>query len=392
MKFITAAALGAISALTASPAFAQQCGGDFATWMKGVESQASARGVGQKGISALEHADLSQKVLNMDRGQAVFSQTFTEFANRMINNYRLVHGRENLKKYADTFARAKQQFGVSGPVIAAFWALETDFGAVQGNFSTLDALTTLSFDCRRPDLFRPQLIALLELIDRRVVPANVEGAWAGEIGQMQTLPTDYLENGVDGDGDGRVDLKDSAPDAIMTAAKKLNVLGWKAGQPWLDEVRVPDDLPWKETGRVNRLPRSKWAALGVTRADGSPLPADGLPAGLILPMGHNGPAFLAYDNYDVYLGWNKSLVYTLTAANLASRLDGAEKFDPRHPDEGLAPETMKELQRKLEAKGYDVGEVDGVLGVNTRDAVRQEQLRLGFPADGWPTPALLANM
>jgi hypothetical protein len=209
---------------------------------------------------------------------------------------------------------------------------------------------------------------------------------------MQTLPTDYLESGVDGDGDGRVDLKDSAPDAIMTAAKKLASLGWKPGEPWLDEVRVPDDLPWGETGRVQKLPRSQWAQWGVTLRDGSPLPADQMQAGLILPMGRKGPAFLAYDNFGVYLGWNKSLVYTLTAAELAREIAGAPPFDRGHPEQGLSAGQMKELQRKLQAKGYDVGEVDGVLGVMTRDAVRQEQLRLGLPADAWPTPALLAKM
>src|SRR5690606_25987651 len=143
----------------------------------------------------------------------------------------------------------------------------------------------------------------------------------------QVLPSDYLEKGVDGDGDGRVDLKGSAPDAILTAANKLAQLGWKPGEPWLDEVRVPDNLNWAETGRVNKIPRSQWTALGVTNHDGSPLPSDGLMAGLVLPMGHKGPAFLAYDNFDIYLEWNQSLIYTLTAAHLASRYAGAPAFD-----------------------------------------------------------------
>src|SRR5690606_19805297 len=184
-----------------------------------------------------------------------------------------------------------------------------DFGAVQGDFSTLDALTTLAFDCRRPELFRPELIALLRLIDQGTVSADVTGAWAGEIGQLQMLPSDYLRLGVDGDGDGRVDLKGSAPDAILTAANKLRALGWKPGQPWMDEVEVPENLPWDQTGRVSKLPRAQWAAWGVRLRGGSALPADELPAALVLPMGYKGPAFLVYDNYDTYLQWNKSLVY-----------------------------------------------------------------------------------
>src|SRR5690606_33758686 len=224
------------------------------------------------------------------------------------------------------------------------------------------------------------------------VSADVTGAWAGEIGQLQMLPSDYLRLGVDGDGDGRVDLKGSAPDAILTAANKLRALGWKPGQPWMDEVEVPENLPWDQTGRVSKLPRAQWAAWGVRLRGGSALPADELPAALVLPMGYKGPAFLVYDNYDTYLQWNKSLVYTLTAAQLARRLDGAPPFRRGNPDPGLSPEQMKQLQRKLLEMGYDVGSVDGILGLNTRMAVRQIQLKLGLPADGWPTPSLLAQL
>ncbi|UUP16164.1 lytic murein transglycosylase [Nitratireductor thuwali] len=373
-------------------ASAQQCGGDFGAWRAGVEAEAASQGVGQRGLSALSQARLDQNVLSRDRAQGVFTQNFREFAGRMINDYRLTHGRANLQKYSDTFARAESEFGVPGPVIASFWALETDFGAVQGDFSTLNALATLAHDCRRPELFRPELIALLKLIDQSVVDAGVTGAWAGEIGQLQMLPTDYLEKGMDGDGDGRVDLKGSAPDAILTAARAIGELGWKPGQPWLDEVRVPANLPWAETGLISSLPRSAWSRLGVTSRSGEPLPADELPARLILPMGHKGPAFLAYDNFDIYLEWNQSLIYTLTAAHLAARLAGAPAFDPRQPEPGLEPEAMKLLQQKLADRGYDVGGIDGILGLNTRLAVRQEQLRLGLPADGWPTPTLLANL
>ncbi|MEQ9244861.1 MAG: lytic murein transglycosylase, partial [Nitratireductor sp.] len=196
--------LGALFAFgLAGSALAQQCGGDFNAWREAVRQDAAADGVGERGLSALNGASIDQKVLERDRAQGVFNQTFAEFANRMINDYRLKNGAANLQKYADTFARAENEFGVPGPVIASFWALETDFGAVQGDFSTLNALATLAHDCRRPEIFRPQLIALLHLIDQGWVPANVTGAWAGEIGQMQMLPSDYYTKGVDGDGDGK---------------------------------------------------------------------------------------------------------------------------------------------------------------------------------------------
>jgi lytic murein transglycosylase len=387
-----AATAAAIGLSAASPAFAQSCGGDFAEWKAQMASQAREAGIGERGLAALADARLDDRVLARDRAQGVFTQTFTEFAGRMINEYRLTHGAANLKKHGQVFARAEAEYGVPGPVIAAFWALETDFGAVQGDFDTLNALVTLAHDCRRPHLFGPQVVPLLTLIDTGALPADVRGAWAGEIGQTQMLPSDILTKGVDGDGDGRVDIRGSAPDVIMTTAAKIRSRGWRPGEPWMEEVRVPRDMPWEETGRLNRMTMEKWAEWGVTARDGGPLDTAKPEAGLMLPMGHNGPAFLVYPNFDIYLEWNQSIVYTLTAANLATRLAGAPKFDPRQPEEGLVGDSMKLLQQKLEARGHDVGGLDGILGQKTRDAVRLEQIRLGLPADGWPTPALLSNL
>lgn len=377
---------------TAPAALAQECGGDFAAWRSGVEQEAQAAGVGQHGLAALRNARVDQRVLQRDRAQGVFTQTFTEFAGRMINSYRLEHGANHLRRQAEIFARAERDYGVPGPVITAFWALETDFGAVQGDFNTLNALVTLAHDCRRPHLFRPQVVPLLTLIDNGSLPADVQGAWAGEIGQTQMLPSDLLTKGVDGDGDGRVDVRRSVPDVILTTGSKIRSRGWRPGEPWMEEVRVPDRMPWEETGRTNKLPVSQWASWGVTRRDGSPLDASRPDAGLALPMGHKGPAFLVYPNFDIYLEWNQSIIYTLTAAHLATRFAGEPRFDPRNPEQGLTGDAMKLLQEKLAGLGHDVGGIDGILGQMTREAVRQEQMRLGFPADGWPTPALLSNL
>ncbi|MDI6028003.1 lytic murein transglycosylase [Corticibacterium sp. UT-5YL-CI-8] len=376
----------------ASPAMAQECGGDFQAWKKTMGDEARAAGVSERGLEALAAVEIDPKVLQCDRAQGVFSQTFAQFSDRMISAYRLKNGAANLQKYSDVFARADKEFGVQGPVIAAFWALETDFGAVQGDFHTLSALVTLAHDCRRPDLFRKHIVPLLTLIDRGVLPADVTGAWAGEIGQTQILPLDYLNRGVDGDGDGIVDLRNSAPDVIMTTANKILSRGWKRDQPWIQEVRAPEQLPWEETGRQNKLPIAQWSQWGVTNRDGSPLQDNGLKAGLVLPMGHKGPAFLTYDNYDVYLEWNQSATYTLTAAHLASRLSGDPHFELRNPEPGLVGDAMKALQQKLQDKGYDVGGIDGILGNNTREAVRQEQMKLGLPVDGWPTEELMARL
>ena len=372
-------------------AAAQQCGGDFGAFLQGVRAEAEAKGLSAGAIDAAV-ADMRQdpKVLAADRAQGVFAQDWQQFATRMVNGYRLQQGKENLQKYASVLSRIEAETGVPGPVIAAFWGLETDYGAVLGNFDTLAALATLAHDCRRPELFRPHLLAAIEIVDRGyLTPSEMKGAWAGEIGQTQLLPEEYLKFGTDGDGNGRIDLRQDAADVLFTTGKYIQSLGWRGGEPWLEAVQVPLEFPWDRAALVNKEPRANFAELGVTKADGSALPSDQLPASLILPMGRGGPAFLAYPNFDIYLKWNKSLVYSLTAAYFSTRLAGAPPVDMGNPQPGLDLEGTKRLQQRLTDLGYDTGGIDGIIGENTRAAVRKEQMRLGLPADGWPTPDLL---
>lgn len=381
------------TATPGSTASEAPCGGEFAPWLAGVRSEARAAGLSNATLSELDGLAPSPKVLRHDRAQAVFTQDWLTFAGRMVNDYRLRVGRDKLAEHADVFAAANAETGVPAEVITAFWGLESDYGAVQGDVDTLTALATLAHDCRRPALFRPQLIAALRLIERGWLERDqLEGAWAGEIGQVQLLPTDYLGFGVDGDGDGRVQLKTSAADVIRTAARAIAAAGWRPNEPWLEAVQVPPDLPWAQAGVYQRWPRAHWSRLGVTRANGEPLAADRLEAALLLPMGRNGPAFLAYPNFDTYLGWNQSLLYATTAAYFATRLAGAPPVDPGAPRPGLDQDGMKALQRLLQARGHDVGGVDGILGEKTRAAVRREQQRLGLPADAWPTRALMERL
>ena len=210
-------------------------------------------------------------------------------------------------KLDGVFDTIEAKYGVSRGVLLAFWALETDYGQVQGDFNTLNALLTLSHDCRRPELFTPQVFAALELYKRgNFDPARTKGAWAGEIGMVQMLPEDIITNGVDGDGDGKVDLKTSRADALMTGANMLRSLGWRPYQPWLQEIVVPADLDWSKTGLTSTLKVSQWAGLGVKARTGS-LASGNLNASILLPMGRKGPAFLAYPNFSTYFEWNKKL-------------------------------------------------------------------------------------
>lgn len=393
MKKLLAAAGILASIAIGAQAQTAPCGGSFSSFMKGVAAEAKSQGLPAGAINAVVGAARQDaQVLRMDRGQGVFRQTFLEFSQRSVSGYRMKHGAGNMQKYASVFARAQREYGIQPEVITAFWALETDFGAVQGDFNTVSALATLAHDCRRPDLFRPQLLAAIALTGHGDLdPYSTTGAWAGEIGQVQMLPHDILTKGIDGDGDGHVTLKTSAPDAIMTAANLLHNLGWRANEPWLIEVSVPSNFPWEMSGLEQTHSVSDFTRLGVSARNGN-MPSGRSEARLLLPQGRFGPKFLAMKNYDVYLEWNQSFVYSVTAAYLATRLGGAQRYDAGNPGDGLTGDQMEALQRKLAARGHDVGGIDGILGGMTRKAVQTEQQRLGMPADGWPTVELLDRL
>jgi len=378
------------SALLATTAAAQSCGGDLNAFLAGVKAEALTLGVpAEAADKALNGAVIDDKVLARDRAQGVFKQTFTEFSQRTVSQGRLDIGRKKIADMTAVFGRAEKEFGVPPGVITAFWAMETDFGAVQGDFNTRNALVTLSHDCRRPELFRPQLLALTEMVQHGDLdPATNTGAWAGEIGQVQMLPKDIVAFGVDGDGDGHINVKQSGPDAILTAARFIQHLGFKPGEPWMQEVILPDNLPWEKSGLGGPLTAAEWFKLGITPRDGN-TGFGTLPASLVLPQGRKGPGFITYPNFNIYLLWNQSFIYTTSAAYFATRLSGAPPYAKGNAEAGLTDVDMRALQTKLQARGYDVGKIDGILGSGTRVAIQKEQTRLGQPADGWATPALL---
>ncbi|TFL19089.1 lytic murein transglycosylase [Jannaschia formosa] len=386
-------ALPLLFALAATPAAAQTCGGPFPAFLDGLQAEAEARGIDPAAARAfLQGARLDDRTLRADNNQGVFRLEFVEFARRVISADRMRRGAENADRWDEIFDQVEARYGVPRGVLLAFWALETDYGAVQGDFNTRDSLVTLAHDCRRPELFRPQVLAAMELHARGQFDLDTTGAWAGEIGQVQMLPLDILERGVDGDGDGRVTLKTSVPDALMSGARTLQDFGWRAGEPWLVEVDVPASLDWSLSGLDTKRPVADWVADGVAPRGPSFGMTDGMEASLILPQGRGGPAFLAFPNYEVLFEWNQSFVYVTTAAYFATRLSGAPVFDAGDPAPQLSGAEMEELQRRLIAQGHDVGAVDGILGRQTRRAVQAEQRRLGLPADAWPTRELLGAL
>jgi lytic murein transglycosylase len=370
--------------------------GAFETWLADFKKEALAKGISSAAIAAASpYLVYDQRIINIDRGQRFFAQDFLEMSDKMLTRAgRLTSGPPQIKKHQALFAREEKEFGVPAAVITAFWALESDFGAGQGKDHAIKSLATLAYDCRRSEMFRGHLFDALRLIERGDLRADeMIGSWAGELGQTQMMPSEYMAHAVDYDGDGRRNLIKSVPDVIGSTGKYLVHLGWKRGEPWLEDVRLPANFPWKEADLSIQHPRSQWVRWGVTRADGKPLPSDGMPASVVLPVGRFGPAFLAYNNFQAYLRWNNSLNYSLTAAYYATRLDGAPAMNRGSANiPKIAFEETRELQQLLERRGYDVGRIDGVLGLKSRGAIRDVQIKFGQPADGWPTAELLDRL
>jgi lytic murein transglycosylase len=377
---------------------AETCGNTskgFAPFIKQMKKQADAAGVSPQSVAVLNDVTYDAGIIKKDRAQNVFAQSFLEFQNRMATAARIKKGQAVLAKYKPIFDKVQEKYGVPAAVIAAFWALETDFGGFMGDSPTIQSIATLAWDCRRPEKFRPQLTAALQLLDAGDLTIDeMRGAWAGEIGQTQFMAYDYNESAVDFDGDGKRDLRGSIPDVLASTANLLRKHGWQAGQPWLQEVKVPAELPWEETDIAIQHPRKQWAKWGVTAVNGKAIKSDGFQASLLLPMGRNGPAFLAYENFTTaYLKWNESLVYSTTAAYLATRIAGAPAVGKgRAAVQPLGYQEVVDLQNSLTAKGYDVGKSDGKIGKGTRAAVKAEQLKLGLPADSYPDAELLSRL
>jgi lytic murein transglycosylase len=370
----------------------------FDRFLADLKQQAVAAGVSSRAMAdAAPYLVYDQGIVNRDRGQRVFGQMFTEFAGRMAAPFRMQEGQAHIRTYAAAFARAEKEYGVPPAVIAAFWGLESDFGANMGSLPTLRSLVSLAYDCRRSEMFANETVAALKIIDRGdLEPDEMVGSWAGELGQTQFLPTHYFTYAVDYDGDGRRNLLSSPDDVIGSTANYIaNGLKWRRGEPWLQEVRAPQDasFPWDQADLTVQLPRSKWALLGVVYPDGKALPNDELPSSLLLPMGRMGPAFLAYPNFAAYTEWNNSLIYSTTAGYLATRIAGAPPMRrPSAPIAQLPFNEIRELQQLLVRAGFTVGKVDGVLGQQSRSAIKAMQIKYGLPADSWPTAELLARM
>ncbi len=369
---------------------------DFQAWLQGVRRDAAAKGVSAQTLAeTLDHVQRIKRVVQLDRRQPEFTQTFWDYLDKRVTPARIERGRQLLQQHQALLQSVQRRYGVPARYLVAFWALETNFGDYVGAFPVIDALATLAYDQRRSQFFRTQLIDALRIIDAgHITPQAMKGSWAGAMGQLQFIPSTFLRYAVDGDGDGRRDLWGDLADVFASGANYLSQVGWQREQRWGRAVRLPRSFHWRLARLDIRRPLKEWAALGVRRADGGPLPPEAVKASLVLPQGHDGPAFLVYDNFRAILHWNRSLNYALAVGILADRLVGVPPLQAgRDVDNRALTRTQSlELQRRLIALGYESGHPDGVLGPKTRAAVRAYQEATGLPADGYPSPVVLEHL
>jgi lytic murein transglycosylase len=301
-----------------------------------------------------------------------------------------------LERWAEVLAGVEARHGVDRATVVAVWGVESDFGRSVGRKPVVRSLATLSCEGRRQAFFKDQLMAALRILaDGHVVPERFTGSWAGAFGQTQFMPTTFLESAVDFDGDGRRDVVDTVPDALGSTANYLRRAGWRSGEPWGWEVRLPEGFDASLAGRTKRRPLADWVARGVKRVDGRPLEASPTPAAVLLPAGPAGPAFVVLRNFDAIYAYNAAESYALAIAHLADRLRGGGPFATPWPtdDPGLSRAERRELQTLLLARGHAIGEADGLIGSVTRRAIREEQARLGMaPQDGRAGMKLLATL
>ena len=325
-------------------------------------------------------------VLDLLAAQPEFTTPIWDYLSALVDQQRVDDGQAMLKTHAAILAQVAQQYGVDAQTVVAVWGVESDYGKTFGKRPLLTSLATLSCFGRRQAFFRGEFFATLKLLQSGdLKPEGLTGSWAGAFGHTQFMPTTYQRIAVDGDGDGRRDLVGSIPDALASTANYLKRAGWRTGEPWGYEVKLPAGFDASLAGRKNKRPLNDWIARGVTRIDGTlVLPAD-TQAGVLLPAGAKGPAFLVFRNFDAIYSYNAAESYALAIATLSDRLRGGAALVTPWPtdDPGLGRGERKQLQQLLLARGHAIGEADGMIGTLTRRAIVLEQQRLGLqPQDG----------
>ncbi|MDR6990068.1 glucose-6-phosphate 1-epimerase [Luteimonas sp. 3794] len=380
-----AAQAPASPAPTAAPAYNAAA---FARCIAGIRGDAAKAGIPSAAFDALADVTPDMTVLPLLDSQPEFTTPLWDYLAGLVDEERVADGRARLVEHRALLDRVAAQYGVDAETVVAIWGVESDYGRISGKRPLRVSLATLACHGRRQPFFRSEFVALLKLMhDGDLQNRDTTGSWAGAFGHTQFMPSTYARIAVDFDGDGRRDLVDSIPDALASTANYLKRSrgGWKTGQPWGYEIRLPAGFNAAQAGRTNRRTVADWTARGITRVDGGTLPAGNTQAAILVPTGVKGPAFIVFSNYDAIFSYNAAESYALAIATLADRLRGGRGLQTQWPtdDPGLSRAQRRELQTLLLARGHAIGEVDGMIGTATRRAIQAEQRRIGLtPDDG----------
>ena len=378
----TALALaGALGLGMVTPAFANS-----ADFVRSLWPQAEARGVSRSAFeAAFANYSYIPKVMELTGKQPEFSQTVQQYIDKRVTAAQASKGQAMRGEWAQTLAGAQQRWGVQPEIVLAIWGMETNFGGFMGGENTIHALATLTEGGYRADFFRDELLTALRIVsDGHVSPSNMVGSWAGAMGHTQFMPSSFMRYAVDYNGDGRKDIWNSVQDALGSTANYLNNFGWRPGETWGYEVRLPNGFDFAAARQIERAPLSQWQAMGIQRVSGKPFPRPADVGRLYMPAGAGGPTFLLLPNFDVIKRYNNSDSYALAVGHLADRIIGGGSFATPWPagDYALSKAQRAEVQVLLARAGFDVGSPDGVIGPRTRAAVIAWQQRMGIPADG----------
>jgi len=380
------------NSVAAAPAAPSQ---SFPEWLAGLRAEALSQGIRPATFDrAFARVQLRDRVRELDLSQPEFTRQPWQYLDSAVSDVRVRQGRERIQQNQAMLNRVSQRAGVPVEILVAFWGIETDYGRETGGMPVVDALTTLAYEGRRAAYFRGELLAALKILDSGDIPLErMNGSWAGAMGMTQFMPTIFLKHAVDEDGDGRRDIWGSLPDVFASTAKFVQANGWRTGERWGEEVALPAGFPYEQAELTITKPVSEWARLGVRPVQGGQLAGEGNAAILVL-AGQNGPAFLVRENYRAIMRYNPSTSYALAVAILSDRLagrPGVQAAWPRH-ELPLSKDERIELQQRLATMGFEPGTADGIVGANTRNAVRRFQKSIGVAPDGFATKGLLERL
>ena len=368
----------------------------FASWLAEFKPEALAAGVSAATFDRAFAGVLPNfDILAKDEQQPEYARPVWSYLDTAVSPEHVATGRQLLADNKAALRQATKPYGVDPQIVIAIWGLESAYGASTGGYNVIEALATMAYGSRRPEVFRQNLIdALLILEHGDITPEDMQGSWAGAMGQTQFMPAAFRQYAVDGDGDGKRDIWRSLPDVFASTAGYLAAHGWRPGQPWGAEVRLPAKFNWELAEMDVTKTVAEWRKLGIKSADGKALPKVDSPASIIAPAGHRGPAFIVFDNFRTFLDYNNSISYALAVAHLADLLVGKPDFVAQWPREEppLSRADKQDLQGLLVERGYDPGDTDGVIGPKTRVAIRLFQREIGEVPDGFATLALLTRL